>query len=126
MGELSLRCWATLGEGAFRNVLRDGGSSCRMELTGLDLPERGTLGGERCPGTGGGWGVGAVGYFMVLLLCPLPFVSPKSTIKLHRRSAGSSAGGGGMLAIGGAGHGSQVCLVWPAQCFKRSWSQPFT
>ena len=65
MGELSLRCWATLGEGAFRNVLRDGGSSCRMELTGLDLPERGTLGGERCPGTGGGCGEGGNGEVLV-------------------------------------------------------------
>lgn len=68
MGELSLKCWATLGEGVFRNVLRDGGPSCRMELTGQDLPERGSLDGESCPGTVG-WG--GVRYFMVLPLCPL-------------------------------------------------------
>ena len=111
MGELSVGYWATLREGW--------GSSCRMELTGLDLPERATLSGERCLGTGReSWvfhGASAV-----------PPFSPQSTIKLHRRSAGSSASGGGTLAIGGAGHGSQVCLVWPALCFKRSWNQPFT
>lgn len=65
-----------------------------MELTGLDVPERGTLSGERCLGTGRG----ELGILMPFLLCP------PSPHKYHKNCTegllGSSAGGG-TLAVGG-------------------------
>ena len=74
-------------------VRPDGGSSCRMELTGLDVPERGTLSGERCLGIGRG----ELGILMPFLLCP------PSPHKYHKNCTegllGSSAGGAGAAGV---------------------------